>query len=107
MEEIGAIICLKKKKQKLKEYQKIIVKLIKAESVNLIKKMSDYMHNKLLILVIFFLISLCTVVAQKYSFRDAFRAFSDTFLIGCKKNTKMERKLTKYVLLCIYYQKLL
>ena len=34
-------------KQKLKEYQKNIVKLIKADSLNLIKKMHDYVHNKL------------------------------------------------------------
>ena len=48
-------------KQKLKEYQKNIVKLSKADSLNLIKKMYDYVHNKPLILLIFFLISLCLV----------------------------------------------
>ena len=37
MKEIDIIIYLKKKKKQLKECQKIIVKLIKAESLNSIK----------------------------------------------------------------------
>ena len=41
-------------KQKLKEYQK------KCCEAN--KKMHDYVHNKLLVLLILFLISLCTTV---------------------------------------------
>ena len=53
------------KKQKLKEYHKIIMKLIKAESQQKFNKiMQYYIHNKLLISMIFFLISLCTVLAQ-------------------------------------------
>ena len=36
MKEIDIKICLKKKKQRLKEYQKIIEKLIKAKSFSLI-----------------------------------------------------------------------
>ena len=45
-----------KNKQKLREYQKNIMKPI--------KKMHDYIRNKLLLLPIFFLIFLCTVLAQ-------------------------------------------
>ena len=29
------------------------------------------------------------------------------FILGLSKNTKIERKLTKYVLLCTYYYKLI
>ena len=57
--------------------------------------MPDYIHSKFLIFVIFFLISLCTALAQKYSFRDAFIAFNDTFLIGCKKKRKNGKKINK------------
>ena len=90
MQEINTEIYLKKKNKK-REYgrnrylnmseKKLIVKLIKAESLYSIKKsMHTYIHNKLLILLIIFLISICTVLAQEYSFRDAFIAFNDTLL---------------------------
>ena len=49
MEEIDTIICLKKKIQKLK-----LMKLIKTKSLNLRKKIHDYIHSKLLILLNFF-----------------------------------------------------
>ena len=47
MQEINTETYLekKKRKRKLKEYQKIIVKLIKAEGLSLIKKMHDYIHT--------------------------------------------------------------
>ena len=46
-------------KQKLKEFQKNIVKLIKADSLNLIKNMHDYIRDKIFILLIFYLSMNC------------------------------------------------
>ena len=50
------------KNKNLKNIKKNIVKLTKTESVTLIK--NAFIRNKLLILMIFFLISLCSVLAQ-------------------------------------------
>ena len=64
MEETDILIWRERKeeKQKLREYKKILVKLIKAGSLNLIKRYVTIC--KLLILQIFLLISLCTVLVQ-------------------------------------------
>ena len=52
------------KKQKLKEYQKNYREANKLKSLKLIKKIHDCIHEKLLILLIFFLASICTVLDQ-------------------------------------------
>ena len=60
--------CMKKKKKKLKEYQKNYCEDNKSKKpkfdtkFNLIKNL--IIHHKLLILVIFFFISLCTALTQ-------------------------------------------
>ena len=63
------------KKKKKKEYQKIIVKLIKADSLNLINNFSFCWS---------FFLSLYAVLAQYCSFKDAFIAFNDTLLFWVK-----------------------
>ena len=52
------------KKQKLKDYQKNYREANKRRKSSFIKKMYDYIHSKPLILQIFFLISLCPVLAN-------------------------------------------
>ena len=52
------------KKQKIKEYQKNYREANKRRNSSFIKKMHDYIHYKPLILQIFFLISLCPVLAN-------------------------------------------
>ena len=61
MEKIDTILS-KEKKQNLKEYQKNYFEANESKSLN--KKMHDYDHNKLFILLDSFLISLCNVLAQ-------------------------------------------
>ena len=46
------------KKQKINKHQRNYCKANKSKSLNLIKTMHDFIHNKLLILLIFFLISI-------------------------------------------------
>ena len=93
------------KKQKLKEYQKVIVKLINAESLILIKKMHDYIHHKLLILLIVFsYLSFHCSNSIIWSQRCSDNLQWYIFILGLNENTRMKRKLTKYVLLlCTYY----
>ena len=52
------------KKQKRKEYQKNYREANKRRKYSFIKKMYDYIHSKPLIFQIFFLISLCPVLAN-------------------------------------------
>ena len=54
MEELDIFICLKKKKNK-RISKKDIGKLLKADNLNLIKKMHHYIHNRRLVWLSFFL----------------------------------------------------